>query len=456
MTTTRADRPNVIVFFTDQQRWDTTGIHGNPLNLTPNFDHLARAGTDVHCSFTCQPVCAPARSCLQTGLYATQTGVWRNGRTLAQDAVTLAHCFRDGGYRTGYIGKWHLASTDPVPEAERGGYEHWLGSNLLEFTSDAYDLVMFDNDNQPVKLPGYRVDAQTDAAIRYIDAHQHEPFFLFLSYLEPHHQNHLDDYPPPDGYRESYTGRWTPPDLTALGGSAPQHLGGYYGMVKRLDEALGRLIDALKSLSLLENTVVLFTSDHGNHFKTRNAEYKRSCHESSIRVPTMIHGPGFMGGGQLQQLVSLVDLPPTLLDAAGLPIPPQMQGRSLLPLVRGQAQEWPEDVFVQISESQIGRALRTGRWKYGVTAPGQDGNSAPAAEHYVEQYLYDLVADPYELQNLVAVDGFQPVKDALRTRLIERMVAVGETAPTIETPATHRDQRRFVSIAEVRAQHLRH
>jgi arylsulfatase A-like enzyme len=449
-------RPNVIVFFTDQQRWDTTGVHGNPLGLTPNFDRMAQRGTDVHFSFTCQPVCGPARSCLQTGMYATQTGVWRNGRTLAQDAVTLAHCFRQGGYRTGYIGKWHLAANDPVPEAERGGYEDWLASNLLEFTSDAYDTVMYDNENRPVKLPGYRVDALTDAAIRYVDAHQRQPFFLFISYIEPHHQNHLDDYPPPDGYREAYTGRWTPPDLAALGGSTHQHLGGYYGMVKRLDEALGRLLDALKSLELLENTVVLFTSDHGNHFKTRNAEYKRSCHESSIRVPTAICGPGFDGGGRIQQLVSLVDLPPTLLDAAGLPIPQQMQGRSLLPLVHGRREGWPEEVFIQISESQIGRALRTPRWKYSVVAPGQNGNNAPGADRYVEEFLYDLHADPYELQNLVNVAVYAEVKAALRARLIERMVAAGESAPVIE-PAPGPEgapprMQRHISIGDVRAQ----
>lgn len=452
---TSPSRPNVVVFFTDQQRWDTTGVHGNPLGLTPNFDRMARLGTDVHHSFTCQPVCGPARSVLQTGLYATQTGVWRNGRTLAQDAVTLARCFRAGGYTTGYIGKWHLADQEPVPEAARGGYEYWLGANLLEFTSDAYDLVMYNNDNQPVKLPGYRVDGQTDAAIRYIDAHQHEPFFLFLSYIEPHHQNHLDDYPPPDGYREQYTGRHIPPDLAALGGSAHQHLGGYYGMVKRLDEALGRLLDALKSLDLLENTVVLFTSDHGCHFKTRNAEYKRSCHESSIRVPTAICGPGFNGGGRISHLVSLVDLPPTLLDAAGLPIPEQMQGRSLLPLVQGEKADWPQEVLIQISESQIGRALRTERWKYSVSVPGQNGNSAPGSDHYVEEYLYDLHADPHELQNLVNVATYHEVKAALRAKLIERMVAAGESAPTIEPAPEEPRSQRSISIAEVRARHVR-
>ena len=103
-------QPNVIVFFTDQQRWDTTGVHGCPLDLTPNFDRLARAGTDVHYAITPQPVCGPARSCLQTGQYATTTGCHRNGIPLRQDSRTLAHCFGDAGYDTGYIGKWHLAS----------------------------------------------------------------------------------------------------------------------------------------------------------------------------------------------------------------------------------------------------------------------------------------------------------------------------------------------------------
>ena len=278
-----SEKPNVIVFFTDQQRWDSTGVHGNPLDLTPNFDRMARQGTHLHTTVTCQPVCGPARSCLQTGMYATTTGCFRNAIPLPQDARTLAHFFGEGGYDTGYIGKWHLADrgvAGPVPEANRGGYQSWLASNALEFTSDAYDTVMYDNEGAAVKLPGYRVDALTDAAIRYVDDHQQNPFFLFLSYIEPHHQNHIDDYPPPDGYRERYAGRWTPPDLLALGGSSQQHLGGYWGMIKRLDEALGRLLDALKSLGLDENTIVLYTTDHGCHFKTRNDEYKRSCHEA--------------------------------------------------------------------------------------------------------------------------------------------------------------------------------
>jgi arylsulfatase A-like enzyme len=424
-------RPNVIVFFTDQQRWDTTGIHGNPLDLTPNFDRMARGGTDVHYSFTCQPVCGPARMCLQTGMYQNRTGGYRNSIPLRPDQKTLAHYFREAGYKTGYIGKWHLAKDEPVPAESRGGYEYWLASNILEFTSDAYRCEVFDNDNQRVRLPGYRVDGLTDAAIRYVDAHQHDPFFLFISYIEPHHQNQIDDYPPPEGYRERYTGRWTPPDLAALGGTTHQHLGGYFGMVKRLDEALGRLLDALTSLGLRENTIVLFTSDHGCHFRTRNAEYKRSCHESSIRVPTALSGPGFDGGGQLQQLVSLIDLPPTLLDAAGIDVPKEMPGRSILPLVRKQSKDWPDDMFVQISESHVGRCIRTKRWKYSVRAPDKDGWNDAASDVYVEDFLYDLQSDPHELKNLVGFESHAHVAEVLRKRLIDRMTSAGESAPRI-------------------------
>ena len=448
MPRVQGDRPNVIVFFTDQQRWDTTGVHGNPLELTPNFDRVAQGCTHVLNSFTCQPVCAPARASLQTGLYSTRTGVWRNGRGLPKDMRTLAHSFGEAGYRTGYIGKWHLAAghRDPVPADEQGGYEYWLGANLTEFVSEPYHAVLYDKEGEPVELPGHRIDGTTDVAIRYIDAHKEEPFYLFLSFLEPHHQNHVDDYVPPTGYRERYTGRWVPPDLAALGGSAPQHLGGYYGLVKRLDEAFGRVLDALESLGLRENTIVLFTSDHGSHFKTRNNEYKRSCHESSIRVPTALQGPGFEGGGQIQQLISLVDLPPTLLDAAGLPVPPDMDGRSILPLIRRESVEWRDEVFVQISEAQVGRAVRTSRWKYSVSAPDADGNAVSAVDHYVEEFLYDLKADPYELRNLIGLESHQKVAGVMRERLVRRMVEAGEAEPTIAiAPSVPSGQRRVTS-----------
>ncbi len=445
----RTDRPNVVVFFTDQQRWDSTGVHGNPLDLTPNFDRMAQRGTHLYNAYTCQPVCGPARASLQTGMYATATSCWRNGITLPRDLKTLAHCFGAAGYRTGYIGKWHLADTNPVPLEQRGGYEYWLAANVLEFVSEAYRTVMYDNDNRPVQLPGYRADALTDAAIRYIDARQHEPFFLFLSFLEPHFQNRLDSYPAPDGYEQRYQGRWVPPDLATLGGSTHQHLAGYWGMCKRLDEALGRLLDALKSLDILDNTIVLFTTDHGCHFKTRNSEYKRSCHESSIRIPTALCGPGFDGGGQVRQMVSLVDLPPTLLDAAGLPIPDQMHGRSVLPLLRRVYEGWPDDVFVQISEAQVGRAVRTQRWKYSVYAPDKHGGKDPAADAYVEEFLYDLEADPYELNNLIGLESHGEVSRVMRERLLRHIEKVEGCRPAIQLAPARKSGQKKVYPEEV-------
>ncbi|WP_261381688.1 sulfatase-like hydrolase/transferase [Paenibacillus cremeus] len=447
-------QPNIIVFFTDQQRWDTTGVHGNPLGLTPNFDRLAQYGTHVEYAFTCQPVCGPARSCLQTGLHATATGCYRNGIPLPDSPKPLAQYFNEAGYDTAYIGKWHLAATrtSPVPVKKRGGYRYWLAADSLEHTSDAYDTVLFDNDNHRVKLPGYRVDALTDAAIRYINGQQEsdQPFFLFMSFLEPHHQNHRDDYPSPDVYRNTYQSRYTPPDLAALGGTAHQHLDGYYGMVKRLDEALGRLMDTLKSLNMIDNTIVLFTTDHGNHFKTRNAEYKRSCHESSIRIPMAITGPGFTARGRFTGLTSLIDIPPTLLDAAGIPVPEHMHGTSVLSRLGKQGAEAGDEVFVQISESCVARSIRTRRWKYCVVAPDKHPVQDSCSDTYVEQFLYDLEADPYELTNLAGFESHVEVSRVLSEKLIRHMVYAGEAAPTIVPAAAVKSGQRRVAEEEIK------
>jgi len=442
-------KPNVVVFFTDQQRWDTSGLFGNPLDLTPNFDRMAKRGTHFANAITPQPVCGPARSCLQTGNYATQTGVFKNHLPLREDDLTLARHFKANGYQTAYIGKWHLGGSKPsyteppiVRESKRGGYEYWLGVDLPEFVSDEYNTLLYDNDNNEVRLPGYRVDAYTDAAIRYINENREKQFILFLSFLEPHMQNTRDDYPAPDGYEEFYRGKWIPPDLAALGGSTYQHIAGYYGMVKRLDEAFGRLLDALKSLKILDNTIVLYTSDHGCHFKTRNNEYKRSCHEASMRIPAAAQGPGFDQGGRVEELVSLIDFVPSLYEAAGLDIPPGMAGRSVFPLLRRDKHEWPEDVFIQISESQVGRAVRTHRWKYSVFAKDKNGFIDSSSERYTEEFLYDLKADPYELNNLIGLESHKNVASRMQERLIKRMIEAGENKPVIEPAEEHTERPR--------------
>ena len=147
----------------------------------------------------------------------------------------------------------------------------------------------------------------------------------------------------------------------------------------------------------------------------------------------------------MRNLVSHLDLPPTLLDAAGIDVPAHMQGRSLMPLLKGVSDEWPEEVFVQISEAQTGRAVRTQRWKYGVDAPGESG---PGSDTYVEQYLYDLQADPYELNNLVGHQSHAGVAEVMSQRLIRRMREAGEDEPKIERAEVRRSGQRTVSEEE--------
>ena len=396
------NKPNIIVFFTDQQRWDTSGLHGNPLSLMDNFDRGAQEGTHIFNSFSCQPVCGPARASFQTGMYATKTGNYRNHIPLDKKLKTMAQMLSEQGYETGYIGKWHLGSSDPVKKEERGGYDYWLGSNLLEFTSDSYDTIVYDRENNKIKLPGYRIDSIVDAAIRYINDHQTKPFFLFISLIEPHHQNHTDDYPPPIGYREKYAGRWIPPDLASLSGSTHQHLAGYYGMVKRIDEAYGRMLDSLISLKMQDNTVTIFTSDHGNNFKTRNNEYKRSCHDSSIRVPTSIVGNIFDQGGRIKELISILDINATILDLAGVSIPDYHDGKSIIPLLSLNKESWTKEIFVQISESQVARAIRTKRWKLCIEDPKADPWNDSYSKNYNELLNQAIRHTGYDTDNLVS------------------------------------------------------
>lgn len=430
-----AKPPNIVVFFTDQQRWDTTGAHGNPLELTPHFDAMAANGTHAEFAFTPQPLCVPARACIQTGLHASATGIYRPGIGLSPGQRTVAHYLNEAGYDTALIGKWHLggAKGSAVPEPSRGGYRYWLGSESLISGCDGYRTILYDNDNAAHELPGFRSDAVADAAIRYLSGRQGQarPFYLFLSLIEPHQQNERDEYAAPAVFRDRYHGRWTPPDLAALPGTAHMQLSAYYALVRKADEALGRVHDALISLGLADDTVVFFTSDHGNHFNTRNPGCKRSCHESSIRVPLAVTGREFNSGGRLKELVSLLDIPATILDLAGVPVPSHWHGRSLLPLVNRTAADWPQERLIQTSVAEVGRAIRTKRWKYGVTAEGLNPKEHNGSPSYVETSLYDLRQDPYELRNLAGVPGLRGMADQLKRLLIRRMAEAGEETPEI-------------------------
>ena len=221
-------RPNIVFYFSDQQRWDTLGCYGQPLRVTPNLDALAANGTRYENAFTCQPVCGPARACLQTGRYATEVGCEINGRALPFGSVkTLAQSFNEAGYATAYVGKWHLATdhaaginyeTSAIPQERRGGYrDYWMAADVLEFTSHGYNGYVYNADNERVPFMGYRADCINNFAIDFLHGRkeQTEPFFLFISQIEPHHQNDRRRYEGPDGSRAQFAdfqppGIWRP------------------------------------------------------------------------------------------------------------------------------------------------------------------------------------------------------------------------------------------------------
>ncbi|MFO8008245.1 MAG: sulfatase-like hydrolase/transferase, partial [Candidatus Brocadiia bacterium] len=258
------------------------------------------------------------------------------------------------------------------------------------------------------------------------------------SYLEPHHQNDHNRYEGPEGSKERFADFVVPGDLVDTEGDWRENYPDYLGCINSLDRNLGRILDQLERMGVAEDTVIIFTSDHGSHFCTRNSEYKRACHEGCVRVPMVIRGPGFTGGAVPQELVSLIDLPPTLLRTAGLTVPDYMRGYPLQDLAEGKAEDWREEVFIQISESHVGRALRTERWKYSVRAPDGNGWEDMDAERYVEDFLYDLEADPHERNNLVADPEYADIRADLAERLKARIAAVEGIRADIQ-PAVAQD-----------------
>jgi arylsulfatase A-like enzyme len=435
-------RPNIVLYLADQFRADFVGTHGPEGSLTPNLDALAARGKHFTHAVTNQPVCAPARSVLFTSRYATETGVWHNGLPLSQTLPTLAGELRKAGYTANLIGKWHLA---PAAEADgggpgyvkpefRGGFlDLWEGANALEHTSHPYEGSIFDGDGKEITYEDrYRVDFLTDRAERFLRQKHEKPFFLFISQLEPHQQNDMQRPIGPKGSVERFANANAPEDLRALPGTWQAQLPDYYGCIDSIDASVGRVRRVLEEEHLADNTIFVFLSDHGCHFMTRNQEYKRSTHNSSIRIPLIIDGPGFRGAQQIPELVGLIHLAPTLLEAVGVGVPTSMKGRSLLPLLSQTEarQAWPNRELIQISESMTGRALRTRDWTYCVADPSGSTKDADAATYH-EYQMYDQRADPHELVNLAGRKEYRRKADELQAELKKLLVAAGEREPEI-------------------------
>lgn len=405
---------NIIFYFSDQQRWDTCGCFGQPLNVTPNLDKLAEEGVKFDNAFSPQPVCGPCRALFQTGKYPTETGCFRNNLMLPSNIKTLGEYMeKDAGYETAYVGKWHLASDGElekkptidhtitaVPLELRGGYTgYWRAADVLEFTSHGYDGYVFDENNNRIDFKGYRADCINQFALDYLDQYTGEkPFFMTVSQIEPHHQNDHNHYEGPNGSKQRFADFVLPEDLKALGGNAAEEYPDYLGQCASLDENLGKLVEKLKEKGLYENTVILYASDHGSHFKTRNRDahlngyddYKRSCHDGCLHVPLVICGGPFKGGKEVTELVSTESIPKTLLALAGVDVGDKMIGENLLDVVEKKNHNRANEVYAQISESRCGRCIRTADYMYSVYAPGVNGGEAAASDVYADDFLYDM------------------------------------------------------------------
>lgn len=437
-------RPNVVLYVADETRWDFIRAYGlNPTARTPNLDRVFERGVTFTHAVTNQPLCSPSRACMMTGRYATETNVWTLGRQLSHDLPTLATVLRSNGYTANFIGKWHLSNTSDngkeglgfVKPEDRGGFlDLWEGSNVLELTSHPYSGTIWDGAGNPITWNDqYRVDFLTDRAVQFLRKPQEKPFLLFISQLEPHQQNDERRFVAPNGYAERFKNPYVPPDLLHLPGDWQQQLPDYYGSIEKIDESVGVVLRTLEEMQILDNTIFLFTSDHGCHFKTRNTEYKRSPHDSSIRVPFLLQGPGLDQSLQLPQIVGNIDLTPTLLDAASVSVPSSMKGRSLMPLVRNPEarRNWDNTQLIQISQSMVGRAIRTKEWTYCVADPSLDGGKVESSMHYQEYLMYNDDSDPAQLVNLAAREEYKQDAAHLQEKLLEMIGKSGEPLPAI-------------------------
>jgi arylsulfatase A-like enzyme len=430
---------NIVLYCCDQMRADFVGAFGeNSMSRTPTLNRMVQRGSSFRYAVTNQPLCSPSRACMITGRYATETGEWKIGVGMRTDLPTLASVLTENGYTANFIGKWHLMRSDRkkgvglgwVPPHLRYGFDGlWEGANEFEWTTHPYYGTIWNNAGDPINYKDeYRVDFITHQAIQFLRQPHAKPFLLYVSQLEPHQQNDLHRMVAPKGYAGRFTNPLVPADCRDLPGDWQQQLPDYYGCVQKIDESVAAILKTLDEQGLAGNTIVCFISDHGCHFETRNTEYKRSPHDASIRFPFILTGPGLDHGIIRDEIVTMIDLTPTLLAAAGAPVPRSMKGRNALPLLSSQRarDQWEDVAYIQISDSMVGRAIRTREWCYCVADRSKKGNEVPASMHYEEYQMYNMYDDPNQQVNLAARKEYREQAAMLRKLLLKKMAEAGE------------------------------
>ena len=433
-------RPSFLVVLTDDHRFDALGVvqreQGEqarfPWLATPNMDRLAEQGVRFRNAFVVNALCAPSRATFLTGLYGHRNGVNDNFTPLDPSAVTYASLLRSAGYRTGFVGKWHMGG-----QAERPGFE-WSASYVGFRGQGTYFDGVWDVEGAEQQPAGWVDDVATDYAIDFLRRHRDEPFLLVVGYKAPHSPYEPDSVPKrARGLHHDVpllpasnllpNARYASPRQSKKPIGTGAHARVYFDLVSAVDASLGRLLDAVDSLGLSERTVVVFAGDNGRLLGEHGLVSKRSAYETSMRIPLIVRWPALDGssrGRVVDEMVLNVDLAPTLLELAGVAAPAELQGRSLRPLLEGIQAPW-RDAFLfeyfydgsskkPFSGAPTHFALRTHDAKL-VLYPGRP--------EWTE--LFDLAGDPGETRNLAAAPEGASRLAALRARFVEEARAVG-------------------------------
>ena len=417
---------NLLFIFTDQMHRYALRCMGTPDIHTPNLDALAQRGMLFERAYSNCPVCTPFRINLFTGLYSSQTGTMKNAARIPAGCVTLADALNSGGYETCYVGKWHIggAGNGPIPKELRGGFSDFIGYQC--YNGFIHNVCFYDRDDREHCFDRHRTDVTTDLAIEKLRGLAPHPFALFVSYQAPHYPVQ----PSPEFERmyagvtiqrrpnsqeiDPYTRTWSPPspwppdscpDFQRYGNNLNEYLRLYYALVTQIDAGVGRILAELERLGRAEDTVVVFTSDHGDMQGSHGLKNKSLPYEESSGIPLIVRVPGGIGGARTGALVSGIDFFPTALDWLGLPQVPGLPGRSFAPLSRGETQELNGPVFSEMRD-----------WK--MVCMG-DLKLVVEGEQFMPTMLYDLAADPYEMENLVDRREYAAEVAALRERIVD-------------------------------------
>ncbi len=443
-------RPNIVFLYTDDQAQWALGAYGNRDIKTPHLDRLARRGAIFRNAFTVTPVCSPSRAALMTSRYPSELGIadFINPTTdpdlgLAPAAITWPELLKGFGYRTMLAGKWHLGTRDEF-HPTRQGFDAFFG--FRGGSNRPIDPTL-EVDGQVRQLTGSLPDLLVDQGLKFIERQREAPFLLSIHFRAPH----FPYAPVPD--RDSALYRTldpTIPDVPGLPGDKVKQLyREYYASVSSVDRNVGRLLDRLEALGLTQQTVVIFTSDHGymigQHglWHKGNAEwlvegkngFRPNMFDDAIRVPLLVSWPEVIAPGTtVDRVVSNLDVFPTILEISGLGMPENLaiRGRSLLPLLRGQSAPWDDTLFGQydMRHFQVAqmRLVRTPEWKLvrHFEAGGQDE-------------LYHLADDPGETRDLADSSelNHHAQREALARRLDDWMTRIGDRAGQLGRQSPH-------------------